>query len=82
MYEASELRRRNIPNVLDALGHQLDILTSNADPEKVGRFLTEPTNDYEKAEGRRVLAAELRLGAKWLARVIEGLDEAEGAEAP
>ncbi len=48
----------------------------------MGRFLTEPTNDYEKAEGRRVLAAELRLGAKWLARVIEGLDEAEGAEAP
>ncbi len=40
----------------------------------------EPTNDDE-SERRRMLAAELRDGAEWLARVIEGLDEAEGAEA-
>ena len=74
------LRTKNHDLLLDALGHELKILARNAPPEVAVQFLMEPTNDDE-SERRRMLAAELRDGAEWLARVIEGLDEAEGAEA-
>lgn len=79
LYQATQLRARNIPNVIDALGHELRILLRHARPEEVGRYLAEPGNDYDDAEARALLAKELREGAAWLARVIEEAERAHGA---
>ena len=74
--EVGQRREQNIPNVLDALGHNLHILLRHARPEEEGRRLAEPTNDHDEAEYRVGLIEELREGVAWLTRVIE---EAEAA---
>lgn len=78
---ALEMRREHLPNVVDALAHQLDILAHTVEPEDVGRYLTEhltgQRNDPDGAEQRADMLAELREGLPWLQRV---LDEAEGAQ--
>jgi hypothetical protein len=73
------LREQNIPNVLDALGHEFHILVRHSQREEVGRFLAEPVNDPEEAEYRNGMIADLRDGVAWLLRVIE---EAEATQDP
>ena len=36
---ALEMRREHLPNVVDALAHQLDILKHTVEPEEVGRYV-------------------------------------------
>jgi hypothetical protein len=76
LYEALKLRKENLPNVIDALGHELHTLIRHARPEEVGRRLAEPTNDYDEAEYREGLIENLREGVAWLTRVIEEADAA------
>jgi Protein of unknown function (DUF3102) len=80
VWRAVQLRGENIPNVIDALGHELGILVHHAPPEKVGRYLVEPTNDYDEAENRNILIAELREGIAWLQRVLEEAEAVRGRE--
>jgi hypothetical protein len=74
--QATQIRAQNLPNVVDALGHELHILLRHARPEEVGHYLTESTNDPEEAEHRSRMIENLREGVAWLTRVIE---EAEAA---
>jgi len=78
LIEAQADRGKNLPNVLDALAHQLNILSNKADPEAVGRYLTEQRLGYEEAELRADVLAELRAGLPWLQRVLDQADQ--GAE--
>jgi hypothetical protein len=80
IYEVGQLREQNIPNVLDALGHNLHILLRHARPEEVGRRLAEPTNDHDEAERREGMIKDLREGVAWLARVIEEAETVQGQE--
>ena len=67
------LREQNIPNVLDALAHELHILVRHAKPEAVAKHLLEPVNDPEEAEQRNLITEDLRNGIAWLARVLEDM---------
>ena len=80
LWEAAQLRGRNIPNVIDALGHNLDILLHHAQPDEVGRYLAEPTNDHDEAERREGMIEDLREGVAWLTRVVEEAERARGQE--
>jgi hypothetical protein len=71
VWGAMAQREQNLPNVIDALAHELDILVNNTDPEQVARYLTEQRVGYEEAELRAAVLAELRAGASWLQRVLE-----------
>lgn len=89
LHEVEGLRIKNAPIVLDALGHQLDLLSSSASPEEVAEYLTGPSAGYYERVFRELLIGnredaeqaagdlveELRAGAEWLNRVLEALDE-------
>jgi hypothetical protein len=77
---AVALRGQNIPKVVDALGHELDILLRHADPEAVGRHLGEPTNDHDETKYREILIEELRAGVAWLTWVLEEAEAVRGRE--
>jgi hypothetical protein len=74
LYEARHLREANLPNIIDRLAHQLDILSEHANAERVARYLAEPTNNREVNEERALILAELRDGASWLTAVLEEAD--------
>jgi hypothetical protein len=80
VYRAQHVREANLPNVLDIVGHQLHILSSHADPEATGRYLTEQRVGYEEAEKRAEQLAELHEGAAWLQRVLEEAERMQGGE--
>jgi hypothetical protein len=79
IWEAWARRGQNLTNVLEALAHELHILVRHAQPEAVGKYLTEPENDPEEAEYRKTMTADLRAGMAWLEQVLQ---EAERQRVP
>ena len=53
------------------LAHQLHNLPHHTDPENVGHYLTEPTNNREVNEDRAAILEEYRAGLSWLTAVLE-----------
>jgi hypothetical protein len=78
LHKALDARTENLPNVLDNLAHQLNILTRHVDPDQVAAYLTEQRVGYEEAEGRADQLAELRDGAAWLDQVLQAAEQAQG----
>jgi len=74
------LREQNMPKIIDILAHQLDILVKQAPPEEVGRYLAKYSGDYDVAEQRAAMRAELREGIAWLQRVLDEAEQAGAAE--
>ena len=75
LYEVTVLPEQNLPNVLDALAQELDILVRHAPPEAVAKYLLEPVNDPEEAEQRNLITEDLRSGIDWLSAVLEEVEQ-------
>jgi hypothetical protein len=74
LYRATHIREANLDNVLDMLGHQLEILSEHTAPEQVARYLLERRVGSEEDERRADILAELRAGLPWLQRVLEAAE--------
>jgi len=79
LYRAAQVREANLDNVLDMLGHLLEILSEHIAPEQVARYLLERRVGSEEDERRADVLAELRAGLPWLTAVLEEAGRMQGS---